>query len=390
MNKEKSVEIFVSGVCSVIFCAFTFLYLFFFQNDLLAYVQKCLSHGMTVYNALPGAVIITAVLFLLSLLSATVLLRHFSFMPAIYHMPSALVLAIVCDVHIRGDGVSGLYGDKWVGCTVVFVLLLLANFLLRNREIRFINRQKSFLVNLLAIFIIILIAVFTGNTNEADHVRLRSERYIMNDDYEGVIRLVGKHAVNTPEMTMLKAFALAKTGRMGDMFFERNVVKGSENLLPSKDNRLLLMPSMKIFRAIGGVPSEGMSARVFLEKLYGMGKITPVGRNYLYTACLLDRDVEAFAGYFRQDYDTTQYVPKHYAEALEIYRYEHGEMHGNDPGHDILKPGDCFADFLTMKNSTLNDVLRENSVRDVYGGTYWFYYFFTTCNAFTQSVSNEN
>ncbi len=386
--KEKSPAPRGAGMlCAAIFCAFAFLYLYFFQNDLLAYAQHTLSNGLTTYGDLAGAVIITAVLLLLEIFLSLTLLRHFSFLPALWNLPPALVLASICDVHITAGESRGLFGTTWIWLVAVTLLLCLADGCVKNASVRYRSPLSAFLANLALTCAVILVAVFMGNTNEGVHERLHCERYLIGKNYEGAVDYISRHAVNTPETVMMKAYAMARTGRLGREFFEKNVVNGSDCLFPENASSLLMFPPSEIYKLIGGIPARGMSGRKCLELLRQRGKITPEGREYLYTACLLDRDVDSFAGYYAEDRDTlVSAVPKHYAEAMEIYRYE----------HDIPPEGDSvgmaagFARFMAERSGQDNKVLRENGMRDAFGGTYWFYYFFTSSRAFTQSVSSEN
>ena len=82
--KKTGVSSKINLVCSLLFAVFVFLYLLFFQGDLLFYAQHVLSDGMTVYNPLIGAVILTTLALLMSFLSSRTFTRNFSFCPALY------------------------------------------------------------------------------------------------------------------------------------------------------------------------------------------------------------------------------------------------------------------------------------------------------------------
>ncbi len=387
MTRKPSSEPLVNIVCTVLFCAYVFLYLLFFQNNMLAYAQYYLSEGATTYNSLIGAVIITSTLLLVSGLTARTIAKNLSVAPALYHLPSLLILASICDINIVEGKQTDVFGYSWVFAILICLLLALANYFAGKAKLRSRDVFSNLLLNLLIIVTMFLGSAFMSNTDEIDHVRLRAEHQIMSGDYEKVEKLYFKRNINTSELTMLKALALAKSGRMGDAFFEQRLVRGSDNLFPSADNKLLMLPSIEIYKTVGGVPAKGMKARRCLEKLEESGKITPAGRDYLYIACLLDRDIDAFAGYFKKHNDSIEVVPKHYAEALAIYDYERG----NTPADSLKTDMElAFDGFFAMQKEYPEEALRENALRDKYGKTYWFYYFFTASSAFTQSVSKEN
>ncbi len=387
MTARKGPETGVSILCTLIFGAFIFLYLLFFQCDLLAYAQRSLSGGATSYNAVIGAVIITSVLLLLSLLTSRVFACHFSFAPALWHLPSALALAAVCDIHVKDAGETGVFGNWWIFCIVIFVLLIIANYFVKWAYFRFSSLTQALSVNLLLLLGILLLPVCIGNTDKEDHVRLRAERYVLRGEYGRVQELAHKYKLCTPELTMVRAFALAKNGTLGEEFFEEPVAGGSDNLLPSDANRLLLIPELDVFKTIGGVPGEGISARYCLEKLHATDSIHAGKKDYLLTACLMDRDLDAFADYFREDYDSLAAVPKHYREALFLYCRQHG---GAEAMPQIPELEADFDDFQSMLKRGKRADKAGSDIRKTYGNTYWYYFFFTNSNAFAQLVSSEN
>ena len=50
---------FMRAICTVLFCSFTFCYLFFYQADVMTVVQHLASGRQTFYDPMLGAVLIT-------------------------------------------------------------------------------------------------------------------------------------------------------------------------------------------------------------------------------------------------------------------------------------------------------------------------------------------
>ena len=96
--------------CAIVFCVFTFAYLFFYQADLLTMEQHVLSDGLTKYNRTVGAVIITAILLLLQQGVDAATKRTIK-MPALTYLPSALLLAMLTDISPSID--QGYSIGKW-------------------------------------------------------------------------------------------------------------------------------------------------------------------------------------------------------------------------------------------------------------------------------------
>ena len=105
VDKDNSTVI-IQMMCAIIFVLFTWGWLYFFQADALAMTQHVLSGGLTHYDRLVGAVIITAALFLLQVIvnRATKIHKRFH---ALTYVPSMLLLAMLTNISQTIDnGVS--------------------------------------------------------------------------------------------------------------------------------------------------------------------------------------------------------------------------------------------------------------------------------------------
>lgn len=175
--KKTDVASKMNLVCALLFAVFTFLYLLFFQGDLLFYAQHVLSGGVTVYNPVIGAVILTTLALLMSLLSSKTFTRSFSFLPALHYMPSALVIAALTDIHIVGESGGSVFGKVWIVSIVLFTLLVIVNSIIKGLPMNThsftpIGIMRSVACNMFALFCITVMMVALGNTDETDHLPL--------------------------------------------------------------------------------------------------------------------------------------------------------------------------------------------------------------------------
>ena len=95
--------------------------------------------------------------------------------------------------------------------------------------------------------------------------------------------------------------------------------------------------------------------------------------DYLLTACLLDKNLNQFALIARQLYADIRSLPKHYREALILYTH----LRSNPViiyKDDVLDAD--FKDFQELDKKFSDKNMQRNAVRQVYGNTYWYYYFF--------------
>ena len=95
--------------------------------------------------------------------------------------------------------------------------------------------------------------------------------------------------------------------------------------------------------------------------------------DYLLTACLLDKNLNQFALIVRKLYADIRSLPKHYREALILYTH----LRSNPIiiyKDDVLDAD--FKDFQELDKKFSDKNMQRNAVRQVYGNTYWYYYFF--------------
>ena len=101
------------------------------------------------------------------------------------------------------------------------------------------------------------------------------------------------------------------------------------------------------------------------------GYATAMGRDYLLTAYLLDRNLDAFARILGRYYTVNDSLPRHYREALTLYTHQHSapcvEYHNSVMDTD-------YEDYQQLYQSESNRVVRQAKLRDSYGNTYWYYY----------------
>lgn len=375
--KQTDVSSTINKVCALIFLVFTFLYLLFFQDDMLFYAQHVLSDGVTVYNPLIGAIILTTLIFLVSFISSKTFTRNFSFLPALHYMPSALMIAALTDIRIVEEGNENVFGKVWIVSIILYALLAIVNVIIKGLPLNKTHfsptgLMRSIAGNMFVMLFITTLMVALGNTDELDHFRLRGEMLLKQQRFEEAVELGKVQKVCSEQFTMMRAYALGETNEIGERFFEYPVVGNANSLLPSKNNALLILPSIDLYRFIGGVPAPGMDARECIRLLVKRNKLNNKARDYKYLSRLLDRDLDGFVGYLKKDSVSVDSLPKHYREALTLYSHLHSApaLKFSSPEMDT-----DFEDFQDVIKKNPNKVLRENALRDSYGNTYWFYYY---------------
>ena len=354
-------------VCALIFCATTFLYLYFYQADVLTVIQHMLSGGYTHYDRTIGAILVTFILYLIHLVVYGIA-RLNKRMHALTYFPSILLLTILTDGPQSPDSHLPLGGWTWIAplLLVAFVMVVYLSKKIQPYEVA-INSKGIFSqlmwINVLTMVLMFLFVGLFSNHDIVFHHKAKIEVYLQRDDLDKALS-VGENSLKADStLTMLRAYALARKGALAERLFEYPLVGGRQALLPGDRNiRPLMLSSKRILR---------------------FSKKKKVSKDYKLVGLLLEKKLKEFAekhAQYSMSVDTlsgTQVpdtigaaIPKHYGEALTIYYYDRQRP---ADFQDSVMMAD-YTDFLALKKKYGNQY--PSKVRDKYGKTYWWYYFF--------------
>lgn len=381
-NIKDNVTVFTTTVCDIVFCLFTYLYLYAYQCNLLAAVQSALSGGTTTYNRTIGAVIITALLYALKRAVAT-WTRRFSLLkayPAFNVFPSAILLAFLTDANPENACCYNLAKWAWL-LPLTLIAVYAAIYVLGRIEN---EEQKEETVcplantlwrNGLVVLSALLYVCIAANTDRDIHNRLTMEASIISGNYNDAIVRVKKTSAADPSSGMLRAYALACEGKLGERLFEHAPEGGSGVLLPDgKSARCLLMSDAEILKGIGLPRRAGLPDAAKWQKMRKRGLCKASLRDYELCEYLLDKDIDRFAeamlAYRLFDINRQ---PKHYREAMVLYthmrsnpimKYENAVMEAD------------YQEFMNIIKQTTDPAQRKSTAEASYGTTYWFYFFY--------------
>ena len=257
-------------MCATVFVLFCFCWLYFFQADQLAMTQHVLSHGLTRYSPLAGALIITTVLLLLQLaVSALVKLTKRSH--ALTYVPSMMLLALVTEISQQiesGEGVS-LWG--WVLSLLVLLAwgaaVVVARFLQEaetDRNFSLVSRPMW--INALLMALQIICVAWIGNTNAVYHYRMQTETLLASGKYEKALDVGRESLESDANLLMLRMYALARMNALGERLFEYPITADVDQILPTNHRtQMYYCPEDSLYRFLGGRPAEPMAPLHFLE-----------------------------------------------------------------------------------------------------------------------------
>lgn len=367
---------FINVVCTLLFALFAFVYVYEYQADSLTVMQHVFSKGQTHYNAFVGAIIITAVLLLLQIGVAR-LCRRMSVAVSFTFVPSALALILLTSFHFTVDGQWFTNGRA----VMVVVMLVLYGVLMVASSATHLSEYmaecltlplRKLWINVGVMSMLMIMTCLLGNGDRRYHSRIHMEQCLLTCDFSGALKVAKQYDKPDSCLTMLLAYTLSRQGAMGDKLFEHRLMGKSSALLPNGKNvGFSLLAEDKFYQYLGANFLQKMSPRRYFDFLERHKMLNKVSADYLLCACLLDKDLNAFAGYIAKFYAIDGKLPKHYKEALVLYAHQHSApriVYGNS----VMEAD--YQDFLNMGNSYADVRERKNMLRGTYGNTYWFYY----------------
>lgn len=370
-KKDSTVATVVT--CAIVFCLFSFLYLYCYQTPTLAYEQHVLSGGITVYHPFVSAILITLVCHILQLVVyGFTKLNGASH--ALTYLPSMLLLAFITCGHPDANG--NLTAGSWLWFIPLILALYVVGIRIIKQWLSLATAPESYLqsrivvLNLVTFVGMILFVLNVGNGNELFHRQIRAEKLLLENRYaelskegQGRSLIAQRIGMTTLEkrnnslsehtdstLTLLRFIAMDKRGTLADSAFTQPVVGGVGSLMKLENVRPLLCSKRFLMR----------------RKSF----------DYRLCALLAERDLDTFARLLSQKVnvnDTTarDTLPRHYKEALVLYQ------------HLRSKPVTAYADpVLETDYNDMKQLLgtcatadeRRLVMQQNYKNNYWGYY----------------
>lgn len=360
MDNKRSSTGKMRSICAIIFIIFTYLYLSYYQADVLAVAQHELSDGLTSYQYTLAPILTTLVLFLLQL-GVYTLTRVKKMFHALTYFPSMLVLAFITDVSCQVDTHQSMGAWVWAGPLlllvfggVMWVIRQIEPYEMEGHSGLWMSQRTW--INLFELIVMMLLVILMGNGNQTFHERMKMERLMMQRQYAEALE-VGKQSLETDSsLTMLRVACLHRTGEMGEKLFTYPLVGGSKAMIPDSVTTKSLM----------WVTPKWMHPMKNGKLMY----VKP--DDYQLCGLLMDKDLDKFVVEVQKAYRLDSVaLPKHYKEALILYT--HRRSHPKVVYKNAVMEAD-FQDYQALERKYANPQERNAALRDTYGNTYWYYY----------------
>lgn len=375
-NTKNSTAV-IRAVCAIVFCLFTFVYLYFYQADVLAVGQHVLSGGVTHYDRLIGAIIITFSLILLQI-GVHTLFRLDKYCHALTYFPSLLVLTFITDISQDID--RGFSFGFWLwGGPLLLILWTCLSLFVRNIQM-YTNVTSSGLFsramwsNMAIMIFMFLFTGFVSNDNAVFHYRMRAEKCLLEGDYDGALAAGVKSLETDNNLTMIRIYALSRKGLLGEKLFTYPLAGTSDDMLPySGTAHCMMYPNDSIYKYIGAKPNGYFQTIPYLKALMRLGLASSAVKDYILCAYLIDRDLDSFVRTLPEFYEVNDNLPKHYREALTLYTHLRSKPY--IIYHNTVMDTD-FSDLQALERKHKTQAAKSVAVNEMYSGTYWWYYMY--------------
>ncbi|MBR5804118.1 MAG: hypothetical protein IKY31_07280 [Bacteroidaceae bacterium] len=382
-NNFSRYRLVIDAVCGILFLAFSFVYLYVVQGELMRCLWRdCL--GKETYSPLWGALVITCFLWIGQWLLERLTRFGRTWVALPYFSAYCALAFLTCVTPIESGVDSCTYVLGWDGLWWLFpgslIIYLIVGIIIRCR--RAVVRERSLTELLISNLITLIIFSYAtgsiGNTNELLRNELLVSQCIRDQRYEDAL-LVGKKSLNnTPSLTTLRAFALSHNGILGESLFEYPQSDGTNGLFFQKEfSGVHGFTNEDIISHLGGVPcEEGEPVVDYLQRLCESDSTaTSQALDYYLSALLLEKRLSDFYQALLQYWPKDTALPRHYQEALILYVQE--VESASPPAQMCTSPiEERYEEFLQLRNQYADSLHQKNYTRRKFGDTYWWYYCF--------------
>ena len=363
---------FIRYSCALLFMLFSFCYLFFLQGEILAEAQFVYSKGVTSYDILIGAIIITVILqivqWIVSMLSRLPSRAH-----ALSYLPSMLLLAMLTDVNEEAIEHFSFGAWVWITPCILVAYILLVIFVKKvdhDNSVDSRGIKSQIYPNFVILFLLILCVGAIPQTTDVYHYELKTERLILAKDYEGAAAVGKKSLRATARLTQLRMYALSKQDLLAENLFDYPQYYGSKGLLDIADTSSLeRFTTQDICFHLGAFCGKSIqTADRYYRLMLGDSICNQHTADYYLCSLLLDKKLPEFLRQLPRYYDLSDSIayeslPRAYREAL----LQTGKK--TDFDTDAR-----FRDYNELKASLKDETERINKTHREFGNTYWWYY----------------
>lgn len=382
-NTKNGTRVFYKVACAVIFLAFCFIYLFYYQADILAAGQHIASGGKTHYEpVIETALILVALKFLQNGIQAIVKLNGKFF--SLTYFPSFVILAMITDLPSDTNVVTL---NAWIWGIPLLLVWGVVVFLARQyQSIESNTRGEGILsqdmgINFTLLLIMMIMVCLIGNDNRLFHQRLHVENLISRKDYKGAVISEESYKSDDKSLTMLRVYALAQQRTIATELFKAPL-KGITTIIPLHEGTYpVILPYKNLTEAYKRNADWQLCEMLVRKNLdgfythliayYGLGDAQVSSDST--TSTTKNLKAQAKLNAYKDSLLSVKYkkLPVHYQEALVLYNALKSQ-----PNHTVIKQSYLNEALVRDFNAFRSASNEEKNKR--YGKTYWWFYVLKT------------
>jgi hypothetical protein len=288
-----------------------------------------------------------------------------------------LILAMLTDISKSIDSGVSLSHSLWLVILFAIIWVCLIIFVRQYQDVDKIYQfplfSRSMWMNMLMMAGMIICVAWIGNTNAVFQYRMKIEGQLMRGKYSQALKVGEESLESDTDLLMLRMYALARCGEMGESLFEYPITGNSSQMLPTNGKtKMLLYPVDSLYKFLGARPAVQMEPQRYLAMLQRRDSVnTKAIADYLLCGYLIDKKLDSFVQEISHYYSLDSHLPKHYREALTLYTHSR-----SNPLVVYRTPvtEEDYANYLELKKLYQDPMEQKTRVSEEYRGTYWYYF----------------
>ena len=369
----------INILSGLLFSIFSFVYLYYFQGDVVQALHFSLSEGKTYYSYLIGAIIATLILLIIAKLIRDNIKFDVPYLSLSY-FPSFLCLSLITDIDYSvytGNEIM----HKWIWLFPLLLLLWwgikygLEHFFDMLPEER-LTKTHLFISNLSILVLFAVVPILMSNTNINFHHELAVEKAIHDKKYKEALHVGYKSFETSRTLSALRAYAMSLSDEqgLGNQLFKFPQPYGADGLFFSADSKQVLrINADSLYQYLGEKPYINESVKAYLDRLYATQKGTYKVLDYYLSGLLLDKELDKFSAAVEECFFNEDSLPRYYQEAL-ILQSKLSKVKPTFNLDTLLT--NRFSKFEEEQSKHDKWIKQKNLIRHKFGDTYWWYYYY--------------
>ena len=378
-NTENGTSSFYKAACAVIFLIFCFIYLFYYQTDILTAGQHIASKGKTHYEpVIETGLILIALKLLQNGIQAVVKLKGKFF--SLTYFPSFIILAMITDLPSYTDEVT-LSAWTWA-IPLLLAWVAVVFFARQYQSIESNTRGEGFLsqdmgINFTILLIMMVMVCLIGNDDRLFHQRMHVENLISRKEYKEAVAADEGYQSDDKALTMLRVYALAQQKTIASDLF-KTPLNGLNTIIPNQDGTYPVILSYKHLIDAYKRNIDWQLCELLVKKdldgfyshllvYYGLGAAEAPSDSI--GSKTKNVKAQAKLNAYKDSLLSIKYksLPIHYQEALVLYN-----SLKSIAKHPIIKQ-DYLNESLVKKFNDFRKAATDEKKKQ-YGNTYWWFY----------------